>query len=110
MLGSGDPEEETVSWMAETGIINATSPDRAYLKKISIRMVLEPGSQVSIMAQYDSCGEWETLGEMTGTDLRSFTLPVRPRRCDHLRLRMEGTGKAMVFALTKSMTAGSDKT
>ena len=110
MLGSGDPEEETVSWMAETGIINATSPDRAYLKKISIRMVLEPGSQVSIMAQYDSCGEWETLGEMTGTDLRSFTLPVRPRRCDHLRLRIEGTGKAMVFALTKSMTAGSDKT
>lgn len=110
MLGSGDPEEETVSWMAETGIINATSPDRAYLKKISIRMVLEPGSQVSIMAQYDSCGEWETLGAMTGTDLRSFTLPVRPRRCDHLRLRMEGTGKAMVFALTKSMTAGSDKT
>ena len=110
MLGSGDPEEETVSWMAETGIINATSPDRAYLKKISIRMVLEPGSQVSIMAQYDSCGEWENLGNMVGSNLRSFTFPVRPRRCDHLRLRIEGVGKAMIFAITKTISGGSDKT
>lgn len=109
MLGSGDSFEQAVRWFAETGIINASSPDRAYLKRISVRMVLEPGSNVTISAQYDSCGAWESLGFFTGTDLRSFTVPVRPRRCDHLRIRLEGTGKAMVFSITKSMSGGSDK-
>lgn len=109
MLGSGDTFEQEVRWFAETGIINGSFPDRAYLKRISVRMVLEPGSDVTISAQYDSCGAWESLGFFTGTDLRSFTVPVRPRRCDHLRLRLEGTGKAMVFSITKSMSGGSDK-
>lgn len=109
MLGSGDGYEQAVHWYAETGIINASAPERVYLKRISVRMVLEPGSDVTISAQYDSCGAWESLGFFTGTDLRSFTVPVRPRRCDHLRLRLEGTGKAMVFSITKSMSGGSDK-
>ena len=109
MLGSGDTFEQEVRWFAETGIINGSFPDRAYLKRISVRMVLEPGSDVTISAQYDSCGAWESLGFFTGTDLRSFTVPVRPRRCDHLRLRLEGKGKAMVFSITKSMSGGSDK-
>lgn len=109
MLGSGDTFEQEVRWFAETGIINGSFPDRAYLNRISVRMVLEPGSDVTISAQYDSCGAWESLGFFTGTDLRSFTVPVRPRRCDHLRLRLEGTGKAMVFSITKSMSGGSDK-
>lgn len=110
MLGSGERLEEEVEWMAETGIINAALPERQYLKRISIRMVLEPGSVAGIYVQYDSCGGWESLGSMTGHDLRSFTMPVRPRRCDHLRLRIEGTGKAMIFAITKTLSQGSDKT
>ena len=110
ILGSGESYEENVAWMAETGIINASLPDRQYLNRISIRMILEPGSQVSILAQYDSCGGWECLGYMVGSNLRSFTFPVRPRRCDHLRLRIEGVGKAMIFAITKTISGGSDKT
>lgn len=110
ILGSGEAYEENVAWMAQTGIINASLPERQYLQRISIRMILEPGSKVSILVQYDSCGEWENLGNMVGSNLRSFTFPVRPRRCDHLRLRIEGIGKAMIFAITKTISGGSDKT
>lgn len=110
ILGSGEAYEENVAWMAQTGIINASLPERQYLQRISIRMILEPGSQVSILVQYDSRGEWENLGNMVGSNLRSFTFPVRPRRCDHLRLRIEGVGKAMIFAITKTISGGSDKT
>lgn len=109
MLGSGNQYEENVEWMAESGIINASYPERQYLKRISIRLVLEPGSFLSVLVQYDSCGAWECIGTMTGSDLRSFTFPVRPRRCDHLRLRLEGSGRAMIFAITKSLSGGSDK-
>jgi len=109
MLGSGESMEDTVEWYAETGIINASSPERQYLKRIHIRMVLEPGSHMQVMVQYDSSGIWESLGMMQGIDLQSFTFSVRPRRCDHLRFRLEGSGKAMVFAVTRDLSEGSDK-
>ena len=109
MLGSGFQNIDNFEWFAETGIINASLPERQYLTRISIRLVLEPGSSLSILAQYDSCGAWETIGTMSGVNLRSFTFPVRPRRCDHLRIRMEGRGKAMIFAITKTFSGGSDK-
>ena len=108
MLGSGDPYEDMVPWMFETGILGGSLPNKKYLVKLNIRLVLEFGSTMTIYAQYDSVGEWVNLGTITGTDLRSFTMPVRPRRCDHLRLRFEGEGKGMVFSLTKTYTHGSD--
>ena len=109
MLGSGDQDADMLQWYAETGIINASLPERQYLTRISVRLVLEPGSSLSILAQYDSCGAWEKIGTMSGVNLRSFTFPVRPRRCDHLRIRLEGRGKAMIFAITKTFSGGSDK-
>lgn len=110
MLGSGDQYEMDFDWMAETGLINASGPDRAYLKRISVRMILEPGSSMDISAQYDSVPDYEPLAHLMGTDLRSFDIPVRPRRCDHLRLRMTGSGKAMILSITKTMSGGSEKT
>ena len=108
MTGSGEQYEEPVPWMLETGILGAGLAAKKYLVKLNIRMVLEPGSTMTILAQYDSVGEWYNLGFLTGTDLRSFTIPVRPRRCDHLRLRFEGEGKCMIFSIDKTYTLGSD--
>lgn len=108
MLGSNSVGERVV-WMAQTGIINASLPERTYLKRLNIRMMLEQGGSCTIKAQYDSCGEWEILGQITGENLRSFTLPVMPCRCDHLRLRLEGAGNAMFFSIAKTFTEGSDK-
>ena len=108
MLGSGDSYEDAVPWMFETGILGASLPEKKYLVKLNIRLVLEAGSSVNILAQYDSVGPWVNLGFITGTDLRSFTIPVKPRRCDHLRLRVEGEGPGMVFSITKTYNHGSD--
>lgn len=108
MLGSGDAYEYAVPWMVETGILGASLPQKKYLVKLNIRLVLETGSHMRILAQYDSVGPWHSLGFITGTDLRSFTIPVRPRRCDHLRLRIEVEGPGMIFSITKTYTQGSD--
>ena len=108
MLGSGDIYEDAVPWMFETGILGANLPEKKYLVKLNLRLVLEFGSSINILAQYDSVGPWVNLGFITGTDLRSFTIPIKPRRCDHLRLRIEGEGKGMVFSITKTYSHGSD--
>ena len=108
LLGSGTPYEEALPWMLETGIFGGSLPEKKYLLKLNLRLNLEPGSHLRILAQYDSLGPWVELGHLTGSSLRSFTVPVKPRRCDHLRLRLEGTGPARLFSITKTYSKGSD--
>lgn len=109
ILGSGESYEYAVEWMAESGIIGANYPNRKFLKKLNIRMVLEFGSELNVFVQYDSAGDWDNLLYLRGKNLQSFTIPVIPKRCDHLRLRLKGKGKFMLFSITKTFAHGSDK-
>ena len=106
VLGSGEMERSPVSWFAETGILGTDSPDKKYISRLDVRMRLEVGSCVRFFVQYDSDDTWEHLFTMTGEKLRSFTVPIRPRRCDHLRLRIEGIGKAHIFSICKTVSKG----
>ena len=108
MTGSGAQETESVKWMVQTGPMGTDMPDMKYISRLTIRMSLDVGTRVQFMVQYDSMGDWESIGAITGTDLRSFSLPIRPRRCDHLRLRIEGEGDARIYSITKTVEQGSE--
>ena len=108
MLGSGTQDKDKVKWMVQTGVIGTDMPDMKYISRLLVRLSLDIGARVRLFAQYNSMGGWESLGTITGTDLRSFALPVRPRRCDHLRLRIEGEGNAKIYSITKTIEQGSD--
>ena len=108
ILGSGTEDTDPVEWMAETGVIGTSSPDKKYVSRLSIRMALDKGSEVAFYAQYDSFGEWHHLSSMVGSSLRSFTVPIRPRRCDHFRLRIVGKGEAKIYSIVKTIEEGSD--
>ena len=105
--GSGTPEIGAVVWMAETGIIGTDSPDKKYISKLNVRMSID-GGYVDFYVQYDSCGEWERICGVNSNSLRTFTIPIRPKRCDHLRLRINGYGDANIFSITKTIEQGSD--
>ncbi|MBR5633367.1 MAG: hypothetical protein IKW68_05235, partial [Clostridia bacterium] len=106
--GSGVTEEEPVEWEAVTGVIGTDSPDKKYISRFDVRMSLTPGARVYIFAQYDSVGAWEQLYAATGVTLRSFAVPIRPKRCDHLRLKLVGVGDAKIYSLCKTIEEGSD--
>lgn len=108
LLGSGEEPEKKVKWMVQTGPIGTDSPDSKYISKFLIRMSLGLGSRVRLLAQYDSMGAWEHLGTIVGTNLRSFSVPVIPARCDHMRLRIDGEGDAKIFSITRTIEQGSD--
>lgn len=63
------------------------------------------GASITAAAQYDSDGQWHTLANVTAGAKRTFTLPVLPRRCDHFRLRLTGTGAWRLCSLTRTETA-----
>lgn len=108
MLGSGTQDKGKVEWMVQTGVMGTSMPDMKYISRLLVRMSTEIGARVRFFAQYDSLGEWEHLGTVNGTNLRSFLLPIRPKRCDHLRLRIEGIGDVKIFSITKTIEQGSD--
>jgi hypothetical protein len=106
--GSGTEDTEAVSWMAETGVIGCDSPDKKYVSRLTIRMALGIGSTVDFYIQYDSLESWEHAGTLSGTSLKTFSVPIKPRRCDHFRFRIEGEGDAKIFSITKTIEEGSD--
>lgn len=117
VLGSGQTETEKIQWRAETGLFvsalsSAKYPDYAagkkYVGRLMLRMTLDPGATMQAYVEYDSSGVWEQLWSMTGKTLQTFTFPVRPRRCDHFRLRLVGQGGAKLYSLTKTLEKGSD--
>ena len=109
MLGSGVKDNADVKWMAESGIIGTAMADKKYISNIIVRMSLQIGTKVIFSIQYDSCGEWETIYTAMGVNLRSFSIPLKPRRCDHFRLKIEGVGDARILSMTKTLEQGSDR-
>lgn len=108
MLGSGNQDTELVEWMVQTGEIGISSPDMKYISRITVRMSMDIGSEVRFSAQYDFADGWDELCVLNGTSLRSFSVPIRPRRCDHMKLRIEGVGNAKIYSITKTIEQGSD--
>lgn len=108
MLGSGTQESGDVAWMVETGEIGISSPDMKYISRLTVRMSMNFGSEVRIFAQHDFSDEWELLFSMRSVNLRSFSIPIRPKRCDHMRLRIEGEGMVKIYSITKTIEQGSE--
>ena len=106
--GAGVPETKAIHWEAVTGVIGTDSPDKKYISRLDVRMLLAVGAKVSFFAEYDSSGEWEFLFNMDGIKLQSFAVPIRPKRCDHLRLRIVGEGDAKIYSICKTIEWGSD--
>ena len=108
MLGSGTQDSGDVEWMVETGEIGISSPDMKYISRLTVRMSMNFGSEVRIFAQHDFSDEWELLFNMRSVNLRSFSVPIRPKRCDHMRLRIEGEGAVKIYSITKTIEQGSE--
>lgn len=104
--GSG---EKDFSWMVETGEIGINSPDQKYISQIIMRLSLESGTELRVYARYDFSEEWEPLFALRSTNLKSYDIPVRPKRCDFMKLRIEGDGPGKIYSITKKTLQGSAK-
>jgi len=99
---------EKIHWAAETGDIGLSSPDHKYISRLQLRLEVERGARVRVLARYDHQGPFEEIARVNPTGKRSVTVPVIPRRCETMRLRLEGYGGFRLHALTKTMETGSD--
>ncbi len=107
--GSGTLAEQPsqMEWYAETGIFGEEHYGHKYYPRITMRMKIAPCAAVKVFADYDSSGRWTQVASIIGKDLCSFNFPLRTKRCDHMRLRIEGKGQATIYSITFTTEKGS---
>ena len=106
--GTEGTQESTVDWYAESGIQYYQQPDKKYVSRYNVRLNMERGSKLQIFIEYDSSGLWEYSGTVELPNTGTCTVPIRPRRCDHMRLRLEGRGDVRIFSIARVLEQGSD--
>ena len=100
--------EKYVPWMAESGILYYQYPDKKYVSRFNLRVRMEEGAWMDVFIQYDSNGIWENKGRLKLSGTGTVTVPVCPRRCDHMQIRLVGKGEFQLFSLAKVLEIGSD--
>lgn len=111
----GDPqgvqtaEEADFPWFVEFGDFTEQDPNKKTVGRLQLRLELEEGATARVWIQYDSSEDWIAAGdEMTADIKRSYTLPLVPRRCDHCRIKITGTGEARIHSLAREFYVGSE--
>ena len=109
VCGSEGTLENVICWQADTGIMGYTTVEQKYVSRFLLRMRLEEGASMDAYIRYDSCGDWHHAGHAEGSGLGTFLLPVRPRRCDHFEVRLQGVGDVCLYSFARIFERGSDE-
>lgn len=94
------------TWYAESGVIGYELPEHRFISCVQIRMrsQLMYGTTVKVKIMYDDSGTWIEKGSYAlGTKIGSKEVNILPQRCDHFRIRLEGTGGADVLSMSFRM-------
>ena len=102
--------EEEIEWMAESGLLSFHLPENKRVSRYNLRLGLGPGARLRVEVEYDSDGVWRSAGEIAAAQggSGSYLFPVRPHRCDHLRLRLSGSGEMKLYSIARVLEIGSD--
>lgn len=109
MHGTEGTPEPYVDWECESGIMYYQYSNRKYISRFNIRVQMEEGAEMDVYIEYDSSGRWERQGQVKFKGTDTVTIPVRPRRCDHLRVKLKGKGEFRLFSIAKVIELGSDR-
>lgn len=107
ILTFGEKTEQSIVWQAISVPFTEGSFDRKLYTKLLIRAELTPGSAIRVSASYDG-GEWVRLYDKRGTRRGVSILPVRPKRCDRFRLKIEGEGDVTLLGMAREVLTGSE--
>ena len=101
-------KESDISWFTETGDIGMEYPDNKYVGKIQIRMTVPERASVTVSVMVDDTDEWNDVKTFTQQKKRSENVFFVPKRCDHFRIRISGTGDVKIYSITKTLYEGSE--
>lgn len=109
LMGTEGTKEQAVQWWAESAAMGYESANHKYMGRFDIRMKLGQGARCRLYIQYDGDGRWEEKGAMQWQGkVRTYVMPVVPKRCDTLKYRLEGQGEIEIYSVTRTLKIGAD--
>ena len=113
--GSEGTAEGPIDWEAEFGdsvrfyeTTDGGSQNKKGILRFQMRCELAAGSVLKVLVRYEDNDEWEEVGTILGpAKKQSYNLPLILRRCDYYRLKLVGSGDAVVYSLTEVRYSGS---
>ena len=106
-VDEGAYKEKRVDWLAETGDIGTLSLDRKYVTKMQLRLQVGAGALVRVWVQYDG-GVWRQVERVNPGKQRMALAAIQPRRCDVMRIRLDGYGDFRLHAMSRQIEGGSE--
>lgn len=108
MTGRHGQSGESYTYSCTSGLIGWQNVEQKYISRFDMRLTLPQYATMKVEIEYDSSGTWEEQGTITGSGTGSIMIPVRPRRCDHFRIRLTGYGEMRMYSFAKRLQKGSD--
>lgn len=109
ILSSGGTAEADFQWSAEFGDNTDDEPNKKGVSRLQIRLELDANATATVYLKFDSTGDWIQAGQaMPAGVKRSYVLPIIPRRCDHYRMKITGTGGCRIYSIAREYYTGSD--
>lgn len=109
VAGTEGTLETRVPWMAQFGEIGLELPEGKYVSRISMRFELDEGALMRVEVQYDTETEyWQEVWRTSAPRRRAYVVPILPRRCDSMRIRLTGYGGMRFYSITRTIEQGGD--
>lgn len=112
--GSEGTAEGPIAWTAEFGdsvrfyeTSDQNSQNKKGLLRFQIRCDLDSGSELKVWVRYDG-EEWREEAAIRQTGKYSVNIPLILTRCDYFRLKLTGTGNAVIYSITEVKYSGSN--
>lgn len=105
---AGHTEEGAFDYEFVTPVIGYEAAGNKYLSRFNVRVKLENGARLDVYVRYDDETAWEHKSSVTAYGTKSFTTPIRPRRCDHMQIKFAGHGDCVIYSFAKIYEKGSD--
>ena len=100
-------KEDDFTWSAETGDILYGETANRYLSRLFLRLETGEDSELKALVRYDG-GPWEQKFSIGHSPRRVWQVPLVPRRCGSVRLKLTGKGPCKVLAAAKTLEVGSE--
>lgn len=94
-------KEKNVNWSLETGDILQSITGKNIVNKIFITFELGKSARIDGYIKYDNENVWHRILTKSSADKKTFYVPIFPRRCEKIRLKMEGYGEFRLSQITR---------
>lgn len=101
---------EDMTWRVVTGrMLYGDDKNTMKLLKVTLRMRIERNAFVKAYVEYDDDKVWNLQREFRANKLGTYILPIFIKKCDHLRIKLEGKGDVSIFSINQVYTEGANR-